>query len=171
MDPGQNPFDLQRQRITQQANAANQANQDALQRRFAAMGALNTGAALKAQQQAQIQGQQQTQDQLAGVDQAQAQQAYQEAQAQKARDFEAGQALAGRQFQGSQADIDRAIAKENFAKQFGLQSEMQHRAQDLAESESAFNRRLARYQAGTSGGLMGGGGFLGMGIGAGPADI
>lgn len=165
--PGRNPYDMARERAQQRASQTGQKNAGAIARRFAAIGGLNSGAAIKAQQMAHQQADQQREDAVRDVDIAEGQmaqqQAHQSSEAEKARQFQADQAGQDRGFQEKVFSFD----KESKLKQLDLAFQQF----DLQKDESAFNRRLARYQAGQSGGLFGGGGFLGTGIGAGPVDI
>lgn len=118
-------FDYQRKRVEQGANAAGQQQQEALQRRFAAMGNLNSGASIKAQQQTaqEVQKQKDTALEGIGAQEAQYNQAKQEAQtqrefaaqeAEKQRGFAGGESEKERAFRSSQADIDRAFQDKVF---------------------------------------------------------
>lgn len=185
MQPAANPFERQREQAVQRAGATAQASGDAIKRRFAAMGGMNSGAAVKAEQIARDTANQQKEDAIAGVNAAesqdmaqkqemQANRDFQSNEAKLGRDFQSTEAQKGRDFQKGQSDIDRAFQDKVF--QFDSNSKL--RQLDLADKqfalgkdESEFNKRLARYEAGNKGGLFGGGGFLGLGIGAGPADI
>lgn len=167
--PGRNQFDVARERAAQRSSADAQATTGAIQRRFASMGGLNSGASIKAQQIAQQQAQAQREDAIAGVDAAQQQYAEQLAESERGRAFQASQSGLDRGFQGEQNALARALQARQLdmqGTQFDKQFDLQGRQFDFQKDESAFNRRLAKYQAGRSGGLLGGGGFLGTGIGA-----
>lgn len=159
----QKRFDQQRTQVGQRVSAARQQNQDALKRRFAAIGGLNSGAAIKQQQLADDTANQQREQGMAAVNDLEAQ----AREVQVNRDFQSGEAQKQRDFQSKQSDIDRQFQdkvfqfdKESKLKQLDLQS------QDLAlrRDENEFNKRMAQLQADRSGGLFGGGGFLGLGL-------
>lgn len=180
-DPIAKRFEGHRKMANQRAEANRQNSQDALKRRFASMGALNTGSAIKAQQLADQSSAQQKEQAMLDIDsqeqaarEVQANRDFQAGEAEKQRSFAAGEAEKQRSFTGKQADIDRVFQDKvfNFDKESKLK-QLDLQAQDLSlrREENEFNKRLARYQAGQTGGLFGSGGFLGTGIGAGPSDI
>ena len=154
-------FAAQRQKVEQRINADTQGQQDAMQRRFAAGGMLNSGAAMKQQGIVANQAQQNKTDALAGVDAAEMgeQQRRQEitdgrdfasSQAQMGRDFEGQQAQLGRDFAGSESALGRAFSAgesklgrdqqgSQFDKTFGLQKDQFREDQ----SNTTFNRGIA----------------------------
>lgn len=176
-----NHFDRARERASQRANTAAQTGGDALKRRFASLGGMNSGAAIKAQQLNDESANRQREEAIQGVDAAEAQDVQrrgemdrQYAEADKGRAFAAGEAEKGRAFQKAHNDLDRQFQDKVFA----FDSKSKLRALDQADAQfgfqkdqAGFNQRLEKYKAGQSGGLFGGGGFLGLGFGAGPADI
>jgi hypothetical protein len=169
-----NPFEAARTRATQRATADLQQNQDALKRRFAALGGLNSGAAIKQQQLLQERSQQQREEAIQGIDAAEADRDLQQREAQTQREFTGAEAEKQRGFQREQAGIDRGFQDRmfNFDKESKLkQMDLAFKQFKLQKDESEFNKRLERYKAGHSGGLFGGGGFLGLGIGAGTAEF
>lgn len=157
-------FDLMRKRVQQRSQAEGQTQQDAMRRRLAAAGTLNAGAGIKALQVAQESQARATEDAVQGVE-------AQEAQARAGLEESArGRNLAREQFNESMAFQDRMARADNFAKFQGLESQldsldMQRIQLKLQQEESAFNQRLAKWQAANTGGLFGGGGFLGLGLG------
>jgi hypothetical protein len=165
-------FQVMRERVGQEIGAQAQQNQDALKRRFAALGGLNTGSAIKAQQSAQQQGNEMRSRAMREID---AQEADQDFQRQEARDvmkaqqdFQAGEAGKQRDFQASQGGLDRAFQERVFAFDSASklrQLDLAERDFRLREDESEFNKRMAKWQASNSGGFFGAGGFLGLGIG------
>ena len=104
-----NPYELQRQRIGRQTEATGQQENEALKRRMARMGGLNSGAYLKASERLSGQQEQNKQNALEGVDIQEAQATEQKAETERGRqfsreerigsqDFSAGEALKGRTF-------------------------------------------------------------------------
>lgn len=165
--PAPNTFDVARKRAGQAAVAAKQTQGDALKRRFAAMGALNSGSAIQAEQQSAQKVDEQLANQNEAIDAGQAQEEQRKAEVQQGRDFQAGEAEKQRTFQAGQAGIDRAFQD----KVFSFDSASKLRALDqmdrqfgLQKDESEFNKRMAEEQAKKTGGLFGGGGFLGLGL-------
>jgi hypothetical protein len=166
-------FDLMRQRaqreISQKGNADAQGTQDIMRRRLAASGSLQSGAGIKALQTAQETASQKTQEQLQsareGIDSQEAQQRTQLEESTKGRN------LQREQFNEEQRFRDRMFRADTFAKFQDLERQVE--SMDLSQlqvklqqEESLFNQKLARWQASNTGGLFGGGGFLGTGIGA-----
>lgn len=151
-----NMFDLARKRAEQRSTADAQKSTDAIQRRFASLGSLNSGSAIKAQQQAQEQAAAQREDTMEGIAAAEAQDKAQKADKQADRDFAAQQAATdrgfqaeqsriGREWQAGQSDIDRAFQR----RVFEFDSESKLRQLDLAFDEFllnqdtlAFNKKL-----------------------------
>lgn len=142
-----NPYELMRKRA-QQANVADeQAAQDAIARKFAAMGASNSGAAIKQQQIMADKAAQQRQAATESVDIEEAKYNAAREEAQKQRDFQQGQFE--KQF---------GLAKEQFGlakEQFGLdkqtkmkQLEMAQRAQDEEERINRYNQFNAAIASG-----------------------
>ena len=133
-----NQFDAMRRRAAganqvQMQKAQGQQN-ESMQRKFAAGGLMNSGAAIKAQQVAdqELTGQfnQQFQDQQGGIDEAEAQQSFAASEAQRGRDFQGLEAQKGRDFQGGQFD-----------KSFALDSEMKRAQMGLAQDEMGLKRQ------------------------------
>jgi hypothetical protein len=142
-------FDRTRERVSQQANADTQAGGDALRRRLAATGMLNSGAGIQAQQQTQERGNQVKAGQLADVDAAENAELERRAEVAQGRQFQAGEAQKGRDFEGGFREKQFEFEKTSRLRAL----DQADRAQNLAQEESAFNRRLAIYD---SGGLFGG---------------
>ncbi len=125
-------FDLARQRASQQNQAAVQGQRDALKRRAAAMGNVNSGAFIKQDQLAQQEGAKQLQDANEGINTAKFAedrriqeikdaQAYQTSERVGSQTFASGERLgsqtyatgervAGQKFAGNQAALDRRLA-------------------------------------------------------------
>lgn len=180
------PYKAARERVQQRSVADSQQADDAIKRRFTAMGAMNSGAAVKAQQQAQEQVLQKRNEAMSSVDEAEQQRAeriadrdFQSAENEKQRQFAAKEGLLGREFQAGEAEKGRGFQREQSGidrafqeKVFSFDSASKLRQMDLADKEyalkkdeSEFNKNLERHKAANSGGLFGAGGFLGLGIG------
>lgn len=146
-------FGLARKRAGQQSQAALQAQQDAIKRRFASIGASSSGAAMKAEQIAAEKSQEQLgqaeegisaaetaeKARLGEIEQArtfaqserQSQQEFAKGEAEKARQFAIAERGAGEKFQSEQAAANRAF---------------QERVQAFNESESGKAMELALRQ-------------------------
>jgi len=122
-------FQAQRKKVEQRINADTQGQQDAMSRRFAAQGMLNSGAAIKNQGLVANQAAQNREDALAQVDAAEIgeQQRRQEVvdsrdfaanESRLGRDFAAGESKLGRDFQGSESAIARALQASQFDRSF-----------------------------------------------------
>lgn len=157
-------FDTQRDRVKQQAGADEQANQEALQRRFAAMGALNTGAAIKQASLVTDQADKNKADALGQVD---IQEAARKQQLQD-KNTALEEAVKGRNLtrESANAQMDFQNRTFNFDANSKLAALEQAQSQiELAKKESDINATQNEYTQHHSGGLFGGGGFLGLGIG------
>lgn len=171
----ENPiYAMARQRAQQNAQNNIQGNIGALNRRFAAMGNLNSGAAIKASQQIRDQGQQALSGDLQNIEAQSAGDVLQRKEAEQGRNFQAQQAAVGRNFQRELQNKNQEFQNQVF--QFDSNSKLAALDNELTRTgleadAQEFNKRMQRYQAGHSGGLFGGGGFLGTGIGAGSADF
>lgn len=164
---GADPYEGIRNRAVQDAGNMQSQNIDAITRRYAAMGNLNSGSYVKALQEAGRQAAQQGQDQVANINLAEQQGALPYAQLEQER---ANQAQQERQF-GAQYGLSQAQLSEQ-SRQFGKelplkaqQLDLEANQQHLDELANIMNRDLAEEQMSRSGGLLGGGGFLGLGVG------
>jgi hypothetical protein len=104
-------YDVARKRAQQQSQAATQSQQDAIKRRFASMGGLASGAAMKQQQLAAEKAQEQLGTQLEGIDAAEAEQKRQEAEIEKQRQFSREERLAGEKFASGERAAGQAFAE------------------------------------------------------------
>jgi len=102
-------FAQQRQKVEQRINADTQGQQDAMQRRFAAGGMLNSGAAIKQQGILANQAQVNKTDALAGVDAAEMGEMQRRQEITDNRDFAANESKLGREFAGSESALGRAF--------------------------------------------------------------
>lgn len=158
-------FNAIRNRVSNQANAAGQTAQDALARRYAAMGAGNSGAFIKQQQQLLQDTEDRKQDALAQVDD----QEKQALESEYNKEFQSAEAAKGRDLQRQQynSDIDFRDKVFRFDSKSKLaQLEMAFTQAERDAQDQQFNKEMERYQARHSGGLLGAGGILGTGIGA-----
>lgn len=150
-----NQFDAQRKRAAQENTAAVQTQKDALKRRFASMGALNSGAALKQDQLTEQQGQ----ENLAKINEGIGAQQIAEGRRQKeiadTRDFSRSEREAGQNFAALQAEAQRKfqtgerLGSQDFAR---LSADDQRRymtserlgSQDFARGERTAGQQFAR---------------------------
>lgn len=102
-----NQFDLARKRAAQQNNAAVQGQQDALKRRFAANGSLNSGAAIKQNELASEAGQANLANVNEGINAQQAQENQRVKEIQQGREFQTSERLGGQDFGAKQAELGR----------------------------------------------------------------
>lgn len=144
-DPNALPeFEQLRQQQRQKFLAQKQDANDAISRRFAAMGNLNSGAAIKTQQitNQQIDEQANQADQAIGFQQAQ--QRTQLNEAQKGRDFQSAEAQKARDQDLSFKDKVFAFEKDSKLKQLDLAE----RQFALDKDAQEFEKRLAEMEAG-----------------------
>lgn len=152
---GQSPYDALRKKAIDDGGNATSQGMDAITRRYAAMGNINSGAYTKAQEDVTRDANKTTQDSLANIGIAEQQQALPQAQFQEAKS-EYGQNLAEQKSEFSQSNQNQTRALD-----------LQQKQQQLDQATNDLNAGFAKYQQSHSGGLLGGGGFLGTGIGAG----
>lgn len=139
-----NPYDIQRNRIRQDSAQQAQQQNDALKRRFASMGGLNSGSFLKAQERLVGQQEQNAQRAMEGVDveESRANEAKAEADKNRAfareerlgtQEFQAGENALGRKFATSEREAGQTFAAGEAGKQ-----------RDWAAGESALSRAFAK---------------------------
>lgn len=146
---GGDPYEYMRQRATQDANNSQAGALDAMTRKMAAQGNLNSGSYIKGIEELNRQAQQQGQDARGKIDLAETQGALPYAQMGLQRE-QMGQ-------QESQ-----------FAREMPLKSrqlDLEANQQALDAHANDINQALGEWQNSHSGGLLGGGGFLGLGMG------
>lgn len=154
---GGDPYEGMRNKAVQNAGNAQSQNMDAITRRYAAMGNLNSGSYAQAQTDANRNAQQDSQDQISNINLAEQQGSLPYAQMkQQQGQFEAGQGQQASQFAQSLAQSGELGNR---------QLDIQQNQQAMDQATNALNYSLAGYQQTHSGGLLGGGGFLGMGMG------
>lgn len=135
-------FDALRRRAKQQATSDSQLRQDALKRRFASIGQLNSGAAIKTARITAEEGARQAQDAQSAIDFAE-QERIQNLQDERNRFlFQSGEAEKGRVFAAGEAGKQREFQKGLFDKefefkrdQFDFQREQFNDARDFRERE------------------------------------
>lgn len=172
------PYDVLRSRARQQSDANRGQSLEALQRRYAAMGNLNSGSAIKQEQELNRQSGEDLENQLGninlqeqeGANQRNFQRSMMNEQLSKQQEFQGKQNELARQFQGTQNEAERSLREklanlENTARMRQLDLEFQN--SDLERQAMYFNQDMQNWQKVHSGGLLGGGGFLGTGFGAG----
>lgn len=146
-------YDYLRNKANEQINQASSAAQDAIQRRFASMGALNSGAAIKSQQLQQENTDKQKADTLQGIgfQEAQARRALENEEAQK--EYQSQEALKGRKFSADEASLgrrfsaDQAKQARNFeAQQQVLQRNMQR---EFFNADQQFKNDVFKFESGT----------------------
>lgn len=107
-------YDMMRQRAAQRADASAQQGREALQRRFAAMGGLNSGSAIKAQQLGSEAAARQKEDAIGGIDMAEQQERSRRDEVLAGRDFQASEAQKQRDFAGEESARARNMQRETF---------------------------------------------------------
>jgi hypothetical protein len=160
-------FEAMRRRTEQRANAAGQTNLDALKRRLAAAGVLNSGAGIEAMQQAMQQSAQAKADAVQGVEFEGQQQLTQQQEAVKSRNLVREQANSEAEFQ------DKVFRADTKSRIFQLgqnidQLELQDLQLELAREEQEFNKMMAQRMANQGpdiGDILGGVGSLAGGVG------
>jgi hypothetical protein len=149
-----NEFEFERSRAKQQVGAQVQGQKDALKRRFAAIGSVNSGAAIKQDQLAEQAGAERLQQANEGINAAQRSEARRMNEVQQARDFARTEREAGQTFQGGMFDKQGALQRElqnaGFSfqdRQGGLSREFQERLTGRAEAFQDRQGGLAREEA------------------------
>jgi hypothetical protein len=131
-------YDIARQRAQQQGLAAKQQNNEAIKRRFASIGNLNSGAAIKAADQSDQAADAQTQANIQDVNSQEQQARNQLADIQQAQQFQAGESQKTRDLQSSQFDKTQAFQQQVFADESkfrGINAALQQ--QQFAEDQKA----------------------------------
>lgn len=137
----QRKYDIQRQRVNQDATKASQENNNSLQRKFASLGMVNSGESIKQQQLGQEQVNQQSENakqnvdvQQAGEESMKSAQALQNQFAKSERigsqEYATGERLGSQQFQSGEAQKARDFSEGQFQAEMGFKQKLQ----DFAES-------------------------------------
>lgn len=103
-------YDAMRSRLSQRSNADVGQQQDAMQRRFASQGGLNSGAAIKQQQLIAEAGAQNREQAMEGVNSQESAERRRLQEAESQKEFQSQEAATGRQFQSQEALAGRAFA-------------------------------------------------------------
>lgn len=143
-------FDAIRRRVEQRGRAQTQEGSDALQRRLAASGALQSGAAIKLQGQQQAEGQRETEGRLEEVGFQEAQERRRQNEQVDQRNFSSREATAGRNFARETANIDNQFRDKVF--QFDSKSKLAQLDLQIGQfgidlETTEFNRKLAEKEA------------------------
>lgn len=132
---GPDQFELARKRASAQNNAAVQGQQDALKRRFASLGSVNSGAAIKQNQMVAERGQENLAAVNQNIDAAQTAEFGRKAELQANRDFARSERLGSQDFMGSQAELGRKFST---SERLGSQA--------FAAGENATTRKIQQQQ-------------------------
>lgn len=168
---GSDPYANQRNQAAQRAAGQQSANYDALQRRFANNGGMNSGAAIQAEGNADRGTQQDLENTQGKISEQQGQNDISQQQKQtlmgQEEGFQGQQATAARAQQESQFGRSQAQQQSQFSQELPLKSralDLEANQQGMDEQAMQFNENLATYAQNNPGGLFGGGGALGLGI-------
>lgn len=149
-------YDKLRAQTQQRFSAEGQKQGDALQRKFAALGNLQSGAAIKQQQNLNSDVMQQQEQAMGGIDAQEAQEVQRQKEVQDARDFAANESRVGREFAGAEADkgrtfqagesaLSRRAQGDQFDRSFGEQVKQNSFTNDMATKEAALNEKMTHY--------------------------
>lgn len=159
-DTDTSEFDAQRAKAQQQVNAQKQGQQDALKRRFSAMGGLNNGAYIKANENVETAGANQIQNANESINAAQNQELrrrkefatglnFQADQGALQREFATKERLGGQEFAGGQNAMARALQEaqmrqqgEQFGKTLDEQKTQANSRNEQFDREFAENVRI-----------------------------
>lgn len=152
-----------RVRAGSQASAETQQANDAVTRRFAAMGGLGSGAYIKQTELQQQRGEDRKAEAMSKVDAQEADLMSHELD----KEYQSGEAAKGRGLQremyNSDLDFkDKVFRFDSNSKLAQMQLAFEQSDRDSQDQE--FNKQLSLYQAKNQGGLLGAGGFAGTGL-------
>lgn len=126
-------YDAMRARLTQRSNADVGQQQDAMQRRFASQGGLNSGAAIKQQQLVAEAGAQNREQAMEGINSQESAERRRLQEIESQKEFQSQEAATGRQFQAGESQLGRDFA--------GNESRL---GRDFAAGESRLGREAQR---------------------------
>ena len=112
-------FDVARQRLGQQVTAGKQEQEDALKRRFAALGGAGSGAQIKQEQLVKERAQQQLAQGTEAIGAQEQEEQRQQAEIEKQRQFQSAERQASEAFQAAQQEKGMGFAREQFEFQKG----------------------------------------------------
>jgi len=140
-------YDLARKRAQQRVTASGQEQQDALKRRFAALGGLNSGAYIKQQQLAQDRQQEQLQDANEGIDVQENAERRRLQELKEGREFQAGEAQKQREFASAESRLGREFASGESALGRRFAAEQAHLGREFDAGQSEKQRQWAKTEA------------------------
>ena len=129
-------FERLRQRAKQEQSATTQQQKEALQRRFAALGQLGSGADIKTGQLAEEAGQKQLGRVQEGIRNIEEEDILRRQEIKAQREFQASEAAKGRQFAAEQAEIARQAGLEQLGVQQEFAAEQAKLGRDFQSSEA-----------------------------------
>lgn len=128
---GMESYALARKRIKGEAQASSQKNSDALARRFASLGNLNSGARIKIEQKARDEDEGRLNNALEGVTALEGQELARRREIEKGREFQTSERLGGQEFISGEAGRGREFSR---GERLG--------SQEFVSGESALGRRF-----------------------------
>lgn len=140
-------YDQLRQRAAQQNNSVVQSQKDAMARKFASIGAANSGASIKQNDIIDQQGQQNLEGVNQGIDQQQQAENRQFAQIKQGQQFQTSERQAGEAYGTSQADAQRAFEDSELGKQQKFSDTELGKQQSFTSSENQINRDFTADQS------------------------
>jgi hypothetical protein len=151
-------FDPIRNRVSQRISGQVQEGSDALKRRFAAMGALNTGAAVKQDMLMRDRGNQMREEAMQDVDLAESQERQRRNEMELQRFDAQRESALGRNFNREIANADSDFKEKVF--QFDAESkigqlDLAYKASQMEAQAQRFNSALSAAQAGDKKGILG----------------
>lgn len=154
-------YDTARNIESQSLNSAQQSESDAMQRRFAGMGNLNSGAYIKSAQIADQKANENRANAISGINMQEANTRTGLQQNEANKEFQSGEST--KQFNAGQGNQYRQFQAENASKV--AQLDLAYKSSEQQAADDQYQAAMNAYQARHSGGLLGAGGFLGSGIG------
>jgi hypothetical protein len=145
-----NPYELQRQRVKSDSQNASVEQTDALKRRFARMGGLNSGAYLKSSERLAGQQEQNQQKALEGVDIQESLAAEQKAEAERGRGFSREERLGSQEFASGESALGRRFVSEESSKGREFQAGESKLGREFQAGESKLGRDQQAQQFGAS---------------------
>lgn len=136
-------FGARRSRVKQQQTAQTQEEMDALKRRLASLGGLDTGAAIKVEQQQQEKAAQRMQGALSDVDVQEQEFLLQQQEAEKQRQFAAGESALERRLRESMLGTQLGAEEKRLGQQLGS-------ARELAGLQTGSAEKIAGLQIGSA---------------------
>lgn len=147
VDTDVSEFDLQRKKAEQQVNAAKQGQQDALKRRFAAMGNINSGAYVKANENVDEAAGNQLNSANDNINAAQNSELRRRREVVQGQEFAAGEAEKGRKFIGGESALQRAFTTQERLGSQTYSTGERLGSQDFASGQAQTSRDFAAAEA------------------------